>query len=55
MIDLIPDGELTNFAQAMPDEYKDPNPVKAYQTYNIKDKKNFAKWKMGNTPDWFIV
>jgi hypothetical protein len=52
---LIPDGELTPFAQAMPLEYKDEDPVKAYRTYYIKDKKDFSKWKMGNTPDWFIV
>lgn len=54
MIDMIPEGELTPFAQAMPEEYKDPNPVKAYRTYYIKDKKDFSKWKMGNTPEWFM-
>ena len=52
---IIPEGGLTNFAQAMPPEYKDTDPVKAYRTYYIKDKKEFSKWKMGNTPDWFIV
>lgn len=52
---LIPEGELTSFAQAMPEEYKDADPVKAYRTYYIKDKKEFSKWKMGNIPDWFIV
>jgi hypothetical protein len=52
---LIPEGELTEHAQAMPDEYKNPDPVTAYRTYYIKDKKDFATWKMGNKPDWFIV
>ena len=52
---LIPEGELTNFALAMPLEYKDKDPVKAYRTYYIKDKKDFATWKLGNKPDWFIV
>jgi len=52
---MIPEGELTPHAQAMPPEYKDADPVKAYRTYYIKDKKEFSKWKMGNTPDWFIV
>ena len=52
---IIPEGELTPHAQAMPPEYKDSDPVKAYRTYYIKDKKEFSKWKMGNTPDWFIV
>lgn len=55
MIDLIPEGELTNFALAMPEEYKDKDPVKAYRTYYLKDKKEFSTWKMGNTPDWWIV
>jgi hypothetical protein len=52
---MIPEGELTPHAQAMPEEYKDADPVKAYRTYYIKDKKEFSKWKMGNTPEWFIV
>jgi len=52
---IIPEGELTPHAQAMPPEYKDADPVKAYRTYYIKDKKEFSKWKMGNTPEWFIV
>jgi hypothetical protein len=52
---LIPEGEMTPFAQAMPEEYKDKDPVKAYRTYYLKDKKEFSKWKLGNTPDWWIV
>jgi hypothetical protein len=52
---LIPEGEITDFAQAMPIEYKNPDPVTAYRTYYIKDKKEFATWKLGNKPDWFIV
>jgi hypothetical protein len=52
---LIPEGELTPHAQAMPPEYKDSDPVKAYRTYYIKDKKEFSTWKNGNTPEWFIV
>ena len=30
---VIPKGELTPFAQAMPDEYKDDDVVKAYRSY----------------------
>lgn len=51
----IPIGELTSFAQAMPDEYKNTDAVTAYRTYYIKDKKEFATWKLGNKPNWFIV
>jgi hypothetical protein len=50
---LIPEGELTEHAQAMPQEYKNTDPVTAYRTYYIKDKKEFATWKLGNTPEWF--
>lgn len=50
---LIPDGELTPFAQAMPQEYKNTDTVTAYRTYYIKDKKEFATWKLGNIPEWF--
>jgi hypothetical protein len=51
----IPIGPITEFAQAMPDEYKNSDPVTAYRTYYLKDKKEFSTWKMGNTPDWWIV
>ena len=44
---------LTPFVQAMPDEYKQQDPVQAYRTYYIKDKKEFAKWKKGNVPEWY--
>lgn len=51
----IPIGYITPFAQAMPEEYKDKDPVKAYRTYYLKDKKEFSKWKLGNIPDWWNV
>jgi hypothetical protein len=50
---FIPDGPLTPFAQAMPDQYKDADAVKAYRAYYIGEKKAFAKWKLGNIPDWW--
>ena len=43
----IEDVGLTEFAQAMPDEYKDIDPVVAYRNYYIGEKK-WAKWKMGD-------
>ncbi len=51
----IPIGNITEFAQAMPDEYKDPDPVIAYRKYYINDKKEFSTWKLGNIPDWWNV
>ena len=48
----IPDVELTPFAQAMSDEYKDNNPVIAYRTYYNKTKKHLFSWKKRSKPDW---
>lgn len=50
-----PKGELTPFAQAMPEQYKSENDIKAYRDYYIGDKAYMAKWKLGNVPEWFIV
>lgn len=49
----IPDGPLTPFAQAMPDEYKNPDPVIAYRDYYIGEKASFARWKNSPTPEWW--
>ena len=47
-------GGLTPFAQAMPDDCKNLDPVKAYRTYYLKYKTHFAKWNHSTTPQWFI-
>jgi hypothetical protein len=52
MTDMIPEGKLTPFAQAMPDEYRDDDVVKAYRRYYHS--KQFAKWEKGTpAPDWW--
>ena len=44
---------LTEFAQAMPDEYKVPgNPVKAYRQFYLAEKMHFAKWTRRRVPAW---
>jgi len=49
---IIPVGDLTPFAQAMPDEYRNDDAVKAYQAYYHS--KQFAKWEKGTpAPDWW--
>jgi len=54
MAHLIPEGELTPFAQAMPDDYKNECAVTAYRDYYIHDKSRFAQWKKGrDAPDWW--
>lgn len=49
----FPEYGMTPFAQAMPDKYRDTDPVVAYRNYYINNKAGIAKWKHGNTPDWF--
>lgn len=53
--DYIPikKGKLTEFPQAMPEEYRSNDVVTAYRNYYIKDKSRFAKWNYCNTPSWF--
>ena len=48
-----PDGDLTSFAQAMPDKYKAENAVKAYRNYYLGEKARFARWKEKNIPEWY--
>ena len=44
---------LTEFAQAMPNEYKIPNqPVQAYRSFYLGEKMHFAKWTKRETPFW---
>ena len=54
MRDIIPEGDLTPFAQAMPDEYRNDDAVKAYRTYYKNDKAHFARWNKGRVaPYWW--
>ena len=49
---IIPEGGLAPFAQAMPDEYRDDDAVKAYRAYYHS--KQFAKWEKGTpAPSWW--
>jgi len=50
----ISDIGMTPFAQAMPEQYKCEDPVRAYRAYYIGEKKSFAKWK-NKMPDWFNI
>jgi len=44
---------LTEFAQAMPDEYKVPgDAVAAYRRFYVAEKLKFAKWTRREIPDW---
>ena len=49
----LPSDKLTPFALAMPDKYKTKSAVESYRNYYLGEKAKFAKWKMGNTPNWW--
>jgi hypothetical protein len=49
----IPDIGLTAFAQALPQEYKQKDAVKAYREFYKKEKSHFAKWTKRKKPEWF--
>ena len=49
----IPSGPLTLFAQAMPEEYRNPDPVTAYRAYYRAEKAKIATWKHGQVPEWW--
>lgn len=51
----LPDIGLTPFAQAMPEKYKNADPILAYRDYYKFEKSRFAKWERGNatTPFWW--
>ena len=50
---LITPGTRTEFAQAMPDEYKNPSAVLAYREYYRKGKSHLAVWSKREVPEWF--
>ena len=54
---LIPEGELTPFAQAMPDEYKDDDVVKAYRAYyhSKVDSPGGVHYRHTRPPEWWEV
>ena len=49
----LPNTICTDFAQAMPEQYKNVDGVAAYRAYYLGEKARFAKWKLGNAPKWF--
>jgi hypothetical protein len=44
---------LTPFAQAMPEDCRDEDPVLAYRKYYMNHKQHLASWKKRGTPWWY--
>ena len=50
LINLIPDGPLTPFAQCFPEEYKDSDPIIGYRRYYAHEKAS-QRWNHSDKPD----
>lgn len=46
-------GSRTKFPQAMPEEFKDEDSIRAYQNYYLGPKAAFARWTNRTPPTWF--
>ena len=48
-------GSMTEMPQCMPDYCKvQNNPIQAYKSYYINEKKRFATWKKRQIPSWYV-
>lgn len=54
-VPYLPRIGVTEFALAMPEQYRDPNPVIAYRRYYLGDKARFCTWKERGEPLWFTL
>ena len=57
LMENIPSGidsslEVTPFAQAMPEQYKDSDPVIAYRRYYLEEKSHLFSWQKRRVPYW---
>jgi hypothetical protein len=53
----LPFRKMTPIKQAMPEEYKQQDPVLAYRTYYVEDKhkkRNIIKYTKRETPDFIL-
>lgn len=50
--DYLPTGELTSFVQAMPDQYKNEDPIVAYRNYYRIEKARMLQYKNTNRPSF---
>lgn len=51
---VIPSGDRTPFALAMPNEYKSNDAVKSYRRYYLGEKRGIATWRRRQPPEWWI-
>ena len=51
----IPEIGLTTFVQAMPDEFKDKDPIIGYRNYYNGAKTKLFNWKNRSVPPWIKI
>lgn len=49
----FPGGDLTPFAQAMPEQYRSSDAIEAYRAYYRGDKRHLASWSKRTVPIWW--
>lgn len=50
----FPKVGMTEFALAMPDQYKTSDPVQSYRNYYNGEKNHIFKWTNREQPDWIL-
>jgi len=51
----IKKSRLTSFAQALPDDCRDANPITAYRSYYNKHKRHIASWRNREVPSFYMA
>lgn len=51
----FPMSGLTSFSLAMPDEYKDDDPVVAYRRYYVGEKSHLFNYTSRDVPEWITM
>lgn len=52
---VFPTSELTDFALAMPEQYRTKDPVKSYRDYYKNEKVHLFKWTQREKPQWLTT
>jgi len=50
----IPELGMTPPAQAMPETYREENPIEAYRSYYLFEKNKMFSWKKREEPEWLL-
>lgn len=54
-IDLPKFNKMTSFALAIPEKYKQDDPIISYRQYYLGEKQHLFKWSKRNKPNWINI